>query len=585
MYLLFSISPFADQLTQALCWTFIHSLWQGLVLALVAASLIQLTKKSASVLRYYLLSAIFFLFMVTALVTFFRENKSINLTDASGLATSPAPMQSEDFNSSAIVSHRINQNQLSLVEKCKDYLNAHAMLIVLLWFVFFCIKSLQMFISIGYIQRLPFYKTKAPPLFWINKTKELSERLGITRIVLLLESGIIKVPVVVGFLKPVLLLPFGLLANLPADEIEAILLHELAHIQRKDYFINLVQSFIEVVFFFNPALLWISSLIREERENCCDDVAITVTHNKSKFIQALISFQEYNATVPKYGMAFGNGKGHLLNRVKRIILNKNKTLNTMEKTLFAGSIAAIVLFTFSPVKTVFSLTSTKNSIKESSFFPSTTITSTPLLTVSTINRPPVATGPEKVEITKSQNTTQRIDTIPAPSAIPLPPAKPDASKNEISNDVKQQKQRKKNTEEIENQIKNIDFDKINQEIKEALAKVDFQKISLETEKALKNVDFDQIKIKIELALKEAQIQLKNIDTKKIRKQIEQSQEKIMKENWNMKIDKEKINNQVEEALRNAHQEIEKAKVQNYKMEKEVEEALHIDQLQVQGEPE
>ena len=664
MYSLFLNSPFTDQLTQSLCWTFIHSLWQGLVFALVAASVVQLAKRSAAVLRYYLLSALFFLFMVTSMVTFFREFKSLNLAAPTRFAATMPALKQSVANVPAVASQITNRTGLSMVEKVTDFLNAHATVIVLLWFVLFCAKSLQMLISIGSIQRLRFYKTQIPPLFWRNKIKELADQMKIKRMVLLLESGIIKVPVVIGFLKPVLLMPIGLLANLPANEIEAILLHELAHIQRKDYFINLLQRFIEVVFFFNPALLWISSLIKEERENCCDDIAITVTNNKATFIQALISFQEFNATVPVYGMAFGDGKNHLLNRVKRIILNKNKTLNTMEKTLFAGSIAAIVLLTFSPVKKIFSFTTLQNGNKESGIF-HTTKSSSQFDAVNTIN-PYSANGMAKVGMEKGKNASKAMDTVPAPSASQVPSDKPEVAQNdntnffssinhdgrtttiwmeaistdgkkykikkvnnkitalyidgvkiadehlndyremiskieavdnnhtkeaaenhEMSNEVVQQKQHKKNEEKMENQLKNIDLDQINQQIKEALSKIDFQKITIETEKALKNIDWDKIKINVELALKDAQLQIKNIDIEKIKKQIDESHQKIKKDNLNMKIDKEKINKQVDEALSFVRKQIEKTKTLNYKMDKEIEDALRIDrqQIQRQWEPE
>jgi len=89
---------------------------------------------------------------------------------------------------------------------------------------------------------------------------------------------------VIGLVKPAILVPLGLLSNLPPGQVEAVLLHELAHIRRKDYLVNLLQSFAEAIFFFNPAVLWISSLIREERENCCYDIAIGGIKNKNKFI-------------------------------------------------------------------------------------------------------------------------------------------------------------------------------------------------------------------------------------------------------------------------------------------------------------
>ena len=174
-----------------------------------------------------------------------------------------------------------------------QYFNEHASLIVAIWFILFIAKLVRILSNIGYVQRIRHYKTSEPPPYWKQRIMEMAKDLRVHRSIQLLESAIIRVPVVIGLLKPVILLPLGLLSNLPPEQVEAVLLHELAHIRRKDYLVNLLQSFAEVVFFFNPAMLWISSLMREERENCCDDVAISHIKNKKQFIHALVAFQEY----------------------------------------------------------------------------------------------------------------------------------------------------------------------------------------------------------------------------------------------------------------------------------------------------
>jgi hypothetical protein len=143
----------------------------------------------------------------------------------------------------------------------------------------------------------------------------------------------------------------GFINALTKDEVEAILAHELAHIRRRDYLVNLLQSFMEIVFFFNPAVLWISELIKAERENCCDDIAIACTNSKYGYIQALLSCQEYQPS-PGLGMAMAGQKSNLLDRVKRIVNNNNQSLNIMEKTLLTiGLVAAgICTVAFSSAK-------------------------------------------------------------------------------------------------------------------------------------------------------------------------------------------------------------------------------------------
>jgi len=153
------------------------------------------------------------------------------------------------------------------------------------------------------------------------------------------------VPMVVGHFKPVILFPIGIFSSLPPDEIEAVLLHELAHIKRKDYIINMMQAVAELLFFFNPAVTWLSAVIKDERENCCDDIALAHVKSRKQFVKALVAFQEYNITSTGYAATFPGRKNHLLNRVKRIITNNNKTLTHMEKFLLAACIVVSGLIT------------------------------------------------------------------------------------------------------------------------------------------------------------------------------------------------------------------------------------------------
>jgi hypothetical protein len=122
---------------------------------------------------------------------------------------------------------------------------------------------------------------------------------------------------------------------LSAEEVEAILIHELAHIKRRDYLVNMLQSLVEIVLFFNPAVLWVSGLIKTERENCCDDLALVQNNDKLSYIRALVSCEEYQASVAAYAMGLSGGRNTLLHRVKRMANNRNYSLNLFEKTVLA----------------------------------------------------------------------------------------------------------------------------------------------------------------------------------------------------------------------------------------------------------
>jgi len=330
---------------QAICWTLIHSLWQGLLLAVLAGIVIMLTKKSSSVIRYNSLAVLFFLFIAATCFTFARQYNNASINDKVAVIN-PA---NNDYVRQVIITENSPVTDVhiekSFLEIFISYFNEHASLVVMIWFIVLSVQLIRLMANAGYVQRIRHYKTHAPSEYWKIKMRELAEKLNIKQKVQLLQSEIVKVPVMVGFLKPVILFPFQLMTQLPPEQVEAVLLHELAHIRRKDYFLNMLQNLAEIIFFFNPGVLWISSLIKDERENCCDDIAIGETKMKKEFVHALVSFQEYHLSGSKYSLAFPGRKNHLLNRVKRILTNNNKTLNNMEKISLASGIVVIGLIT------------------------------------------------------------------------------------------------------------------------------------------------------------------------------------------------------------------------------------------------
>ena len=332
---------------QAIFWTLAHSLWQGLLLAIAGGVAIIITKRSGAALRYNILSALFSLFIAVACFTFIKQLHIASV--ANGMPVADLSKVHGDTVIDAFATAN-NNNAAAVVEKNYieqfiGYFNEHASLVVGIWFIIMTAQCIRLLANIGYAQRIRYYKTYTPSLYWQQKLSELAERIQIKRHIALLESEIVKIPLTVGFLKPVILFPFSVLSQLPPDQVEAVFLHELAHIKRKDYLVNLLQSFAELFFFFNPGVLWISSLIRDERENCCDDIAIREINDKKEFIHALVSFQEYNLNGSKYSLAFPGRKNHLLNRVKRIITNNNKTLNNMEKISLAAGIVILGVIT------------------------------------------------------------------------------------------------------------------------------------------------------------------------------------------------------------------------------------------------
>jgi bla regulator protein BlaR1 len=323
-------SLITDQFISALCNTLVHSLWQGILLAAITGLIIIFTRKASAAMRYNLLITAMVLFAVGVSVTFATQFKA-----APGVAISQS-LKVTQINQPIAAAQpvAVNVEAGSFKEMLADYVNNHHNTIVLIWFLIICAKSIQLAIGLWGVQRLK-HTQATVNAYWTERVQQLADNLAIKQSIALLESALAKVPMVIGNLKPVILMPIGLLTALSTDEVEAILVHELAHIKRRDYLVNLLQSLMEIVFFFNPAVLWVSQLIKTERENCCDDLALAQSSSKVNYIRALVSCEEYQAAVPAYAMAFPGDKSSLFDRVKRIAGNRNHSLNLFEKTALA----------------------------------------------------------------------------------------------------------------------------------------------------------------------------------------------------------------------------------------------------------
>ncbi len=329
---------------QAFSWMLLHSLWQGLIAAALTGALFAIFRRSSAILKYNLALVQFLLFVAGCAYTFIWEWKSAPET----VLVRPVVRA---IHAGVSIPLDLNIHGLEQFARiCLGYFSANAPLVVLLWLIFFVFRSFRMIGGLMYTHRAKRRHLFQPAGEWSDKLDKLSKKLQLKKVVRLLESGFVKIPMVVGNLKPVILMPVGLMAGLPAGQVEAILLHELAHIRRNDYFVNLLQTAVETVFFFNPGLLWISALIREERENCCDDAALAQTKNKKEFVQALISFKEHAMYANNYKVAFPGKKNHLLNRVKRIIGGEYNTFGAAEKAALMACF--FVLFAIAATATI-----------------------------------------------------------------------------------------------------------------------------------------------------------------------------------------------------------------------------------------
>lgn len=331
---------FSDHLVTALSRTLIHSLWQGALLSIAIGLIMTFTRRSSSAWRYNLLVAVMALFAVVVAGTFMFEFNN-------GEARVPVATDQYIVSSKPVLAERAMHTpafSFSIFEKICSQLNRCAATIVLIWFLIVCARCVQLLAGLRDVYCLRRKDIFSIGSYWEQRVRQLCSQMGIKRRVGIMESGRTKTPMVTGHLKPLILIPISMFTSLSVEEAEAILLHELAHIRRADYLVNLLQNLMEIIFFFNPAVLWLSSLIKAERENCCDDMAL-VRSSKVIYLKALVACEAYNQPPAAYAMALNGGKGGLKKRVARIISNKNLTLNSREKSLLAAILIATGVLT------------------------------------------------------------------------------------------------------------------------------------------------------------------------------------------------------------------------------------------------
>ena len=260
---------------QALGWMLVHFLWQGLAVAAgLALARVFLTDAG----RRYAAGCLAMLAMVaTPVLTLLAHDIETAPTPWSaglpgGTATAQGSMSTTDAESlRPAVPSPASAGGWSLPTR-QDVREAMPA-VVLCWMAGVLLLSLRLLGGGWLCYRLKRRGTSSIPLALQIRAGELARRMNIRRRIRLLASSASSVPMVVGAFRPVILMPVSMFLGLAPDQLEAILLHELAHIRRHDNLINLLQHVVETMFFFHPAVWWVSASIRTEREHCCDDVA------------------------------------------------------------------------------------------------------------------------------------------------------------------------------------------------------------------------------------------------------------------------------------------------------------------------
>ena len=339
---------FETHLIDRIGWTLVHSIWQILIIAVLVAIVNQFAFRRSPNGRYAT-GCIALMLMVLPPIAMFSlaSSQSIAVADAGKhsvgetlveniekgnmlrlaaenrvdleeveLEATQAGDASPEAHVPAAITWDLNQAFGFVATSMQPAMPS----IVLFWILGVVLLSVRPLVGAVTVYRLRRSGQSNVSTSIVASVKRLSERMGIRRTVEIAESALVQVPAVVGSLRPLLLLPASMLTGLTADQIEAVLAHELAHIRRHDYLVNLIQSAIETVLFYHPAVWWVSRIVRQEREHCCDDMAIAICQDRATYATALVALDGIRAAVPQ-GAVAANG-GSLLMRIRRIVRNE-----------------------------------------------------------------------------------------------------------------------------------------------------------------------------------------------------------------------------------------------------------------------
>jgi len=265
-------------------WTLVHFLWQGLLIAaLYGGTRRALARRSGPNARYLLACAALAAMLAAPLATWIAIRPSSPLPDpVYRVRSAPPAVATTAITLPAPVRPAIP------VDRAAEFIPW----VVMAWLtgaVWFWLRLMGGWLT---ATRMRSSMVRPAPPEWQQTLARLGERIGVSRPVRLLASGLVDVPTVVGWLRPVVLVPAGALAGLAAEQLEAVLMHELAHIRRHDYLVNMLQSVAEALLFYHPAVWWVSAHIRAERELCCDDAAVAVTGDAFAYASALVEWEQ-----------------------------------------------------------------------------------------------------------------------------------------------------------------------------------------------------------------------------------------------------------------------------------------------------
>ncbi len=352
-----------SKLIENLGWTLVHSVWQIGFVALVLFLILRFSNNLSANARYLFSVCALVFVLVLPFATFVRlandsaqspiANKTYDVNDGNFTNNQMQPSErylplTENNLQPADLS---NENHFfSIKNLSKDLirnLSSALPVLVLLWI--FGVGVFTFRLS-GGVWQLHKFKTRgifAPEIEWQQRFSSLCGKLKIAQTVKLLQSNLIETPIVIGWLKPVVLIPASVFLQMNPRELETIFAHELVHIRRYDNLVNLAQSFVEILFFYHPCVWWISAQLRREREFACDEAVLeTLETERFVYANALVNLEEIRRltkiNMPSTLASAATG-GKLMQRIQRILQKNAERRGNSKQTLWSAASLAFLL--------------------------------------------------------------------------------------------------------------------------------------------------------------------------------------------------------------------------------------------------
>lgn len=314
---------FNQNWTEALGLTIFDSLWQGALVLAICSIVLMLMKKASPAKRYYLVLFAIISLPIISVITFNQHFEVSTAFNPIETEVGESHYQPESASFTFIVADQAEAmlQETSMISQWRLWTYKNSTFALLIWIAGVLVFTIRMLGGFYLVNNLKNNALLIENSEWMKRLLTFKSEMNIKSNVLLKESSKISSPLVLGILKPMIIFPIGLIEALPTDQIEAILVHELAHIKRKDFLINILINVLQVVYFFHPAFWWLSAQLDAEREFHCDEIALSHLGQKLSLVKALATITSLQGN-RQPALAFAGKRNMVLERMKRIVDHK-----------------------------------------------------------------------------------------------------------------------------------------------------------------------------------------------------------------------------------------------------------------------